>query len=86
MEHGQQGEVMGASKTNKGSLLLRFPGNKENVSAPVSQLSRESPVRALRLTRLGAGGKGAHGVWHSPGLRGTVLTDLEACLHRSKRF
>ena len=87
MEHGQQGEVMGASKTNKGSLLLRFPGNKENVIAAVSQLSRESPVRALRLTRLGAGGKGAHGARHSPGSCAAQSSPtVEACLRRRKRF
>ena len=45
--HGQQGEVMGPYGEDR--IWVKFPGNKGNVSCPLTNLSRSPPVRAVVL-------------------------------------
>ena len=50
--HGQQGEVVGPTTTGKG-VLVRFPGNKDNIGCNLTQVRRLYTAAPAATPRLG---------------------------------
>ena len=73
--HGQQGEVVGPTTTGKG-VLVRFPGNKDNIGCNLTQVRRLYTAAPRCHPPLGPH---AHATLPTPGAPALLRPPLPCC-------